>query len=216
MMIATSKKQSSEEISELLIRIGRLQFYIVSFILSGYVVFGQRFVRFWAGEGYGQAYFVALLTMIPLAVPLIQSIAYSNMVAQNKHRFRAIIYAVIAVINVITTYLVLPYYGIIGAAVCTAVAFALGNGIIMNIYYYRVMKLDIPGFWKNICRIAVVPVVMAIGSWFVINRLLPGDSMVVFLGGVAIYSVVFWLLNWYVSMNSYEKQLLLGMLKRRG
>ena len=214
MMIASKKNQSSEEISELMIRIGRLQFYIVSFILSGYVVFGQRFVKFWAGEGYDAAYYVALLTMVPLAVPLIQSIAYSTMVAQNKHSFRAIVYAVIAVLNVISTYLVLPYYGIIGAAVCTAVAFALGNGIIMNIYYHRSMKLNIKGFWMNIFRIIPVPLVMAIGAWLVVNRLWTGDSLVVFLLAVAVYSVVFWLLNWFICLNKYEKQLLLGMFRR--
>ncbi len=214
MMMATQNAQSSEEISELMIRIGRLQFYIVSFILSGYIVFGQRFIGFWAGEGYGAAYYVALLTMIPLAVPLIQSIAYSSMVAQNKHRFRAIVYAIIAVINVVSTYLVLPYFGIVGAAVCTAVAFVLGNGIIMNIYYYRTMKLDILGFWKNIGRIAIVPVAMLAVGWFVVNRLLSADSVAVFLAGVAVFSVVFWLLNWFLSMNRYEKQLFLGMIKR--
>lgn len=216
MVMSTKKEQTTGEVSELMIRIGRLQFYIVSFILSGYIVFGQHFIKFWAGESYGTAYYVALLNMFPLAVPLIQSIAYSSIVAQNKHRFRAITYAVIAVANVISTYLVLPYYGIIGAAVCTAVAFVLGNGIIMNIYYYRVMRLDILGFWKNIVRIAVVPVVMAAGGWFVVNRLLPADSMVVFLTGVVVYSLVFWLLSWFVSMNQYEKQLFLGMIKRRG
>ena len=122
---------------------------IVAFILSGYIVFGRIFIHFWSGDEYQDAYIVALLTMIPLAIPLIQNIAFSIILAQKKHQFRAIIYAVIAVINVVTTYLAIPRFGIIGAAVCTAIAFFLGNGLIMNIYYYRVTKLDIPRFWKK-------------------------------------------------------------------
>ncbi len=216
MMMATRKDQSPKEISELMVRIGRLQFYIVSFILAGYIVFGQYFLNFWAGPGYEAAYYVALLTMVPLAIPLIQSIAYSTMVAQNKHKFRAIIYAVIAVANVISTCLVLEPFGIIGAAVCTAVAFLLGNGIIMNIYYYKVIQLDIPGFWLNILKIAIVPVVMIVGGLLFVHHVLAPATIPIFLMEVAVFSVIFWVLNWLLSLNSYEKQLLTGMLKRRG
>ena len=216
MMIATHKDHSPKEISELMIRIGRLQFYIVSFILAGYTVFGQFFIKFWAGEGYGDAYYVALLTMVPLAIPLIQSIAYSTMVAQNKHQFRAIIYAIIAVANVVSTYLVLRRFGIIGAAVCTAVAFLLGNGIIMNIYYSKVIKLDIIGFWLNILRISIVPVAMIAGGLLFVHRVLPPVSIPIFLAEVAVFSVIFWVLNWLISLNPYEKQLLTGFFKKRG
>lgn len=215
MMIATKKERSSEEISELMIRIGRLQFYVVSFIISGYIVFGQRFIRIWAGDDYGAAYYVALLTLIPLGIPLIQSVAYSTIMAQNKHRFRAIVYAVIAVANVIATYLVLPYWGIVGAAACTAVAFILGNGILMNIYYYRAIKLNIPGFWKNIISISGVPAVMTVAGWFVLNLLLKTDAIWAFVIAVALYSVVFWVLCWFISMSKYEKQLFVGFLKRK-
>lgn len=215
-MMATKKDQSMDEISDIMIRVGRLQFFIVSFILSGYAVFGQCFIRIWAGEEYAEAYYVALLTMIPLSVPLIQSIALATITAQNKHRFRAVVYVVIAVVNVISTWLVLPYWGIIGAAACTMMAFTVGSGIVMNIYYYRVVKLDIPRFWENIYKIAIVPLLLAVCGWFVVNPLLYLNSWLELFIGALLYSVVFWLLNWFVNMNRSEKQLLLGNVIKRG
>lgn len=131
--------QPMEKLSELLIRIGRLQYYIVSLILSGYIVFGQIFIDVWAGKDYSQAYIIGLLTMVPLAVPLIQSIAFSVISAQNKLKFRTIVYAVIAVLNVIGTILAMPKFGIIGAAACTAVAFIV-EGILVNWYYWKDYK----------------------------------------------------------------------------
>lgn len=208
------KKHSNSDVSELLIRIGRIQFYIVSFVLSGYIVFGQDFISFWAGKGYEDAYWIALLTMVPLSIPLIQSIAYSSCVAQNKHRFRAIVYAVIAVINVISTYLVIPYFGIIGAAVCTAVSFIVGNGIIMNAYYQINMKLDIWGFWKNIIRISLIPIIMIIGGLLIVNYVFNLTSMIGLFIGVLIYSLIFWIAEWFLSMNSYEKNLFGSILKK--
>ncbi len=213
-MMLSVQDDSKQATSDLLKQIGRLQFYIVSFILSGYTVFGQKFIHLWAGEGYESAYYVALLTMVPLAVPLIQSIAYSACVAQNKHRFRAIIYAIIAVINVATTYLVLPAFGIIGAAVCTAVAFLLGNGIIMNIYYARELGFDIGGFWLTISRIAIAPLVVMATAYWVFNMVISDCSWIGLLIGAIVYSIVFWGASWIVCMNPSEKELFQSMLRK--
>ena len=60
MMIA-QRDSNTESVSELMIRVGRLQFYIVSFILSGYIVFGKSFLRLWAGVGYEEAYYLSLI-----------------------------------------------------------------------------------------------------------------------------------------------------------
>ena len=209
-----SRHEEIGQISELLIRIGRLQYLVVSFLLSGYIVFGQAFVRLWAGAEYADAYYVGLMTMIPLTVPLIQNIAFTTIVAQNKHRFRSIIYAVIAVVNVVSTYLVLPYYGILGAAACTAVAYILGQGIIMNIYYYKVTGLDIPGFWKNIGHMSIVPAVMIAASMVLLQNLKPIPSMLWLLADAVGYSILFAGLSWLISMNRYEKELFSGLVKK--
>lgn len=212
MMVA--KDTPRREISELLIRVGRLQYLVVSLILSGYISFGQVFLQLWVGDSYAEAYWIALMTMIPLAVPLIQNVAFTTIVAENKHRFRSIVYAIIAVFNVVSTYLVLPYYGIIGAAACTAISFILGQGIIMNIYYYRVTKLDIPAFWYNIGKMSLVPGGMILAGIPLVNRILPMTSLWWFLIWVVVYTAVFALLSWLFSMNRYEKDLVLGLLKK--
>lgn len=204
----------TKQLSELLIRIGRLQYFVVSFILSGYITFGKVFIHFWAGDSYALAYYIGLLTMIPLAVPLIQNIAYSVVVAQNKHQFRAIIYAFIAVLNVAGTIWAIPQYGIIGAAVCTAVAFLIGNGLIMNIYYYRVTGLDILGFWKNIVKISVVPVVLVVSGSMIINYIITIKNFMQFGIGVVVYTILFFVFSWLLSMNQYEKNLLIDIIKK--
>lgn len=206
------KNAPKQEISDLLIRVGRIQFLIVSFILSGYVVFGKTFICLWAGKEYLDAYYVALLTMIPLSVPLIQSIAYSTILAENRHRFRAIAYLIIAVVNVISTYIVLPFWGIIGAAACTGIAYIFGNGLIMNLYYYRAIQLDIPRFWINILKMSVLPLGLIIISWPIVNLLFGQLTPIAFLLGVAIYSLFFMGLAWKLIMNDYEQNLIKNIL----
>lgn len=208
-----AKEAPMEQISALLIRVGRLQYLVVSLLLSGYIVFGQAFIKLWAGQEYADAYYVGLMTMVPLGVPLIQNIAFTTIIAQNKHRFRSIVYAVIAVVNVVSTYLVLPYYGIIGAAACTAAAYILGQGIIMNIYYYKVTGLDIPAFWKNIAKMSIVPLFLIAVSMCVLHYLPPIMSILWLFAGAVGFTLVFAGLSWVISMNEYEKQLFSGLVK---
>lgn len=205
-------KRPIKDLSELLIRVGRLQYLIVSFFLSGYVVFGQTFILLWAGKGYEQAYYVGLLTMIPLAVPLIQNIAFTTIVAQNRHRFRAVVYGFIAVGNVISTYLCIPQYGVIGAAVCTGTAYVLGNGIIMNIYYYKVTQLDIPQFWKNIIKMSVVPVTLSIIGIVCVKMVISINTIYDLLIAALSFSIIFAMGSWLLSMNTYEKDLIREVL----
>ena len=181
--------QPMEKLSELLIRIGRLQYYIVSLILSGYIVFGQIFIDVWAGKDY------------------------SVISAQNKLKFRTIVYAVIAVLNVIGTILAMPKFGIIGAAACTAVAFIVGNGILMNWYYWKVIKLDIIGFWKNIIRISIAPVIMVVVGTVALRVITVKNLWMVLILGV-MYVVLFGIASWILEMNDYEKSLVTGMFHK--
>lgn len=208
------EKRPIKDISEILIRIGRVQYYIVSLILSGYIVFGKKFIYYWAGVSYANAYYIGLMTMLPLSIPLLQNIAFATIVAQNKHRFRAIVYVVIAVINAISTYMVIPVWGILGAAVCTCAAFLIGNGIIMNVYYYKVIRLDIMGFWKNIIQISVVPVCLIVASLYFFKYIFIINSIQTMMIAAIFYTCLFLLLSWKISMNEYEKNIFKSIIDK--
>lgn len=207
------EKQPVEKLSELLIRIGRLQYYIVSLILTGYIVFGQIFIDVWAGKDYSKAYIIGLLTMIPLAVPLIQNIAYAVTSAQNKLKFRTIVYAIMAVLNVVATIIVMPKFGIVGAAVCTAIAFVVGNGILMNWYYWKIIKLDILSFWKNILRISIIPIVLVVMFKMMFKFIVIKNLWTMLIYAV-IYTILFAIGSWLFEMNSYEKSLFNSIPKK--
>ena len=196
-----------EEWSNLFIRIGRLQFLIIGLIVSGFSVLGQVFIDLWAGPEYADAFWVAVLTMFPLCIPLIQNTGLSIVTAQNKHQFRSIVYLIIAIANVVSTYLVVPSMGIIGAALCSCVSYLLGQGLVMNIYYYKVTGLDIPRFWDNILRMAFIPAGMLIAGQFVM-KYVTLNSWLTFLMGVAVYTGIYAVLMYLFAMNDYEKDIL--------
>lgn len=205
--------KSNTELTDLMIRVGRLQGYIVSLVCTGFIAFGRQFIVLWAGEGYEEAYWVAIVTMIPACIPLIQNVALNVIIAQNKHRFRSLVFLLIACINVAGTILCVNNLGIIGAAVVTGVANILGTGIIMNWYYWKKIGLEIPRFWKSVGHLYIIPAIMCIAS-IIIFRFISLDNWIIILTYIAIYTLVFILLNWFIVMNDYEKDIVRGPIRK--
>lgn len=208
------EKRPVSVISELMIRVGRVQYLIIALVLGGFISFGQPFVILWGGEGYEEAYVVALITMIPLTIPLIQNVALNTLFAMKRHQFRSILYAVLAVANVVGTYLLIPVMGMVGAAWCTCVVFVIGQGFLMNWFYYKKIGLNIPLFWGNILKMTFVPGVMVAGAlglqryWITIENIWQ-------LGAAALtFTAIYGVTSWVISMNEYEKDLVRGFVRK--
>lgn len=200
---------SNTELTDMVIRFGRLQAYIVALVCSGFIAFGQQFIKLWAGPDYSEAYWVCLATMIPICIPLVQSVALNIIVAQNRHRFRSLVYLGIAIVNVVGTILCVNQFGIIGAAVVSGVAYIIGPGLILNWYYWKKIGLEIPRFWKEIVKLFIVPTIMAAITIFILN-FVTLDKWIALLVGIIIYTLVFAILNWFIVMNDYEKDIFRG------
>lgn len=199
------KDAPQEEFTRIFVKVGRLQFIIISFIVSAFVAFGRQFIQLWAGPEYGRAYYVALLTMVPVTVPLIQNTGMNILYALNRHKFRSVVYACVAVANVALTFWWVEEYGIIGAAMATCIAYVVGNILIINWYYHKKIGIDIPLFWKNILRMCPVMVLMGTGAWFVLDAV-PVTNWVVFFGLAGLYTVLYFLFAYRFMMNESEKK----------
>ena len=200
---------SNAELTDMVIRFGRLQAYIVALVCSGFIAFGQQFIKLWAGPDYSEAYWVCLATMVPVCIPLVQSVALNIIVAQNRHRFRSLVYLGIAIVNVIGTILCVNPFGIIGAAVVSGVAYIIGPGLILNWYYWKKIGLEIPRFWKEIVKLFIIPTIMAAVTIFILN-FVTLDKWITLLIGIIIYTLVFAIVNWFIVMNDYEKDIFRG------
>ena len=206
------KDVPKEEFTRLFIKVGRIQFIVISFIVSAFVAFGRQFITLWAGPEYSKAYYVALLTMIPVTIPLIQNTGLNILYAMNRHRFRSAVYSCIAVLNVVLTFLWVDKYGIIGAAMATCLAYVLGNVLIINWYYYRRIGIDIPLFWRNIAGMSPIMFIMGAAAWIALDAIRI-DSWFVFLCAAVCYTVVYLGLAYRFAMNQSERDTVMCPIK---
>lgn len=202
-------KTPKSELTDLFIKIGRMQNYILTAVLFGFVVLGKEFIGFWAGKGYEDAYVIALLVLAPATVPLIQSIGFLIIKAMNKHRFRAITYLIIAVLNAATSIPAAISFGGIGCALCTCVCALIGHGFIMNWYYYKKIGLDIPKFWRK--NIPIILLSAGVGTMaIVINSFLVSGNILLFLIKAVLFVAAVFVLQYFINMNDFEK----GIIKK--
>ena len=208
-----TKDASSKELSDLFIKTGRIQYIIMSFILGGFILIGQEFIDIWAGTEYADSFYIALVVMIPLTVPLIQNIGITILQAKNMQKFRSNIYIIIAILNVLASIPLAKILGGFGAALSTAASMIIGNIIIINIYYYKIVKIDIPCFWKNIF-IMSIPVVISIVLGKGISSIIKIEGYSGIMIKASIFSVIFFALMWLIGMNNYEKQLFISPINK--
>lgn len=205
-MVAQGK--SNSQISDVFIRTGRLQSFVLQFILSGFIVFGMPFIYYWAGADYNDSYYVALIFMLALYVPSIQSTAILILQARNNMRFRTILYLVISIISVVLQIIFSNCFGTIGCAIAVAVALVLGQGLIINIYYNTCQHLDVIAFWKNIITMSIPTVTITIISAYASSNI-KYDSMISVLLGIVVYSVIYLSISTRFSLKKSERELLL-------
>ena len=206
------RNAGKNELTELFIRIGRVQFLIIGLISTGFIAFGRQFISLWVGNSYMEAYSIALLTLLPLCIPLIQNTGITILVAQNKHQFRAVVYFIIAIANVVSTWLIVKYtnLGGFGAALCSCISFVAGQGIVMNFYYWKKTGIDIPLFWRNILKMAIIPACMCVITMLGIKftGVFTERNWIVFFALVFVYTAIYIFLMYKLAMNDYEKNIL--------
>ena len=207
-----TQKISNEEISNLFIRVGRIQYIIMAFILSGFILFGKEFINIWAGKDYEEAYTITLIIMIPLIVPLVQNIGITILQAKNQLKFRSLLYIIVAIIGIALSILLAKKYSGIGCAIGTSISLILGNVIVINIYYWKKIKIDIPRFWKEISQISI-PIISITIIYLVIKNNIIYSNSIILIAEILSFAIFYLVFIWKFGMNIYEKELFITFLK---
>ncbi|MPM92017.1 hypothetical protein SDC9_139151 [bioreactor metagenome] len=212
-IIVAEKEKMNSKLTQLFTKVARLQFLILMLILMCFIFLGPYFIRMWAGENYGEAYTVALLLFTSEFVPLIQNLGIEIQRAKNMHKFRSVLYIVIALINLIISIPLCYKFGIVGCALGTALGQVIGNTIIMNIYYEKKIKLDMKYFWKNILKfLPALALPFAIGIIFTLFY--GANNVWDFIFEAVILVTSYCISMWFLGINSFEKELIRKPIKQ--
>lgn len=217
-LVNTYKQDSPEQrraLTELFVKVGRIQFLLLSLIASGVVFFGDRFIYYWAGEeAYSKdSYYIAIILILPSIISLSQNIGIEIQRAMNRHHYRSYLYGLTALINLVSSYFMCQVWGGIGSAIGTGGACVIATVILMNIVYNKKINIEIKEYWKNIARqtVGMLPA-FVIGA--LMMRFLTVDSIIKLVIYIGVYSIVFCVDIYFLSMNKYEKELITKLVSK--
>ncbi len=202
-----AENQPTRELDKLFIRVGRLQFISLGCIFWGFVAVGRSFVVLWGGDAkFAVDYAVTLLLFGATLWANIQMLGYEILRAKNMHKFSALVYLAIALGNAVLSIPLCMQWGVLGAAIGTALATGAGM-LVMNRYYHRSVGLNIPRFWLRIRHLVpamIVPGILAI----VIAVLLYPTNYFQIAGILCVFVAVYGVSMWLFGMDRYERNLI--------
>lgn len=195
------------KITELMSKIGRIQFMVLGAIFTGFVFLGKRFIQIWAGTAYSDAYNITILLIGPVIIPLIQSLGIEVQRAKNMHQFRSVAYVIMAIINIFVSIPLCQKYGGVGCAIGTAVSIVIANGVIMNVYYHKKIGINILYFWSQILKLLPsfgIPILAGL----LLNRFAMSCKVLIYILFLLIYLVLCGFSFWLFGLNDNEKEMM--------
>ncbi|MCD7796466.1 MAG: oligosaccharide flippase family protein, partial [Clostridiales bacterium] len=187
---ADDENNQRKVLTEFFTKVGRIQFLVLALIASGVVFFGKDFIYLWAGEGYDDAYLVAVMRIITGTIPLIENVGIEIQRAENRHYYGSIILFIGALFNLGLTIYLCQVWGAVGAAVGTAITAVTANGIIMNIVYHKKMNINVIVFWKNIFKQLLGMIVpFIVGTLIMLYA--KTDTIITLLIWIIVYALVY-------------------------
>lgn len=203
-----SKGATKKDFSDIFVKVGRIQFILLSCVLTGFILFGKQFIHLWSFGSLNSedSYFMTLMIIIPLTLDLIQGLAQTILQAVNKFYFRSVLFLIIDILTIFAASLVIKLYGGIWYALATGLNFLIFV-IILNIFYVKSLSLDIKTFWKQILKMSI-PVLLCLLIGIPLNYIKISSSIINLGIKIILYLIIYVAIMWFFVMNSYEKELL--------
>jgi O-antigen/teichoic acid export membrane protein len=198
------------ELTSMMIKIGRFSFLILLLILGGFFLFGQQFVLLWVGKTYSDSWIIAFTIMVSYTVPLVQTFANSILEATNRFYFKSLTYIFFIVLGTALGAFLVKDYGSLGLLFGSTLGWIISQ-VVMNIYYQKVMKLELRRFFSAVSDRIVPAFLLLLVLGYFLNYL-PGSGWMNLVSKIAVFVGLFAVIMFQLGMNEFEKQTVLEFL----
>ncbi|HHX67518.1 MAG TPA: oligosaccharide flippase family protein [Gallicola sp.] len=213
--IISSNSDSEVKINNLLIKVGRIQFFIAGLIVIGFITMGYEFIHLWVGQSFSNSYYIAVLLITPMIITLTQEIANTVLIVKNKLKYKAKSSLIVAIISVFLSLILSPLWGAVGAAFSIFIGNIIGQVIYLNFVYKNLLTIDINMFFRKCHKNMAVPFLLTLFIGLVMQQVITSGSLVIFVIKAIAISIIYTTLMWKISFNNFEKELIYKIIRNR-
>lgn len=203
----------AKDFMEEMIRVGRILFMILGFIWITFVVFGQSFVNLWVGNENSEGYLVAVIIIFPMIFSMTQSVGSQILWAKGKHQVQAYLKIIVSILNIGLTLVLIKWNPLIGASLGTAISLLVGDVLVMNVVYSKIIKISIKNYYIRLFKGIVPSLFFVLITGLIVNVKMV-NSWKGFLISCAIMTGSYILVMWFLGMNKYEKDVVKSFTRK--
>ena len=171
---------SEKEINVLMCKVGKFHTYTIGLIIIGFICVGSRFIDIWMGKGYETVYICAVLLMLPSIIDVPQQIAKTSLLTLNIVKQQAGIYVIMAVVSICLSFLLIPSFGAVGAAVAVCCAYFVRT-FLFNLLYKKKLPVKLGHYFKTVYLKWGIVAIITFLTGYIANILLQKDGVIAFL-----------------------------------
>lgn len=204
-------KASPAQLTDEMVKVGRIVFMVLSLIWCGFLVNGREFITLWAGTENAQAYSVAAILMTAQLFILTESIGTQILWALNQHREQTILKTVIVLSNIVLTILLIQWKPLLGATIGTFLSLMLGDVLVMNLIFRKKLSIHLAEYYKRLFQGIIPCLIPALVVGLLVRRFIPVGWMWLCLKILIMVSVYGAAMLWF-GMTQYEKELFYSII----
>lgn len=197
---------NAETYTNEMIKVGKINMLILFSILGVFYLFGQKFIKLWIGNAYQQSWLIAMLIMLAMTLPLVQSFGTSILEAKKKNRFKSILSISTLSIGIFCGYLLSFNYGMYGMIYPLVIAIFI-NSIVMLWYFKKVFQLKIGLFLRNVFLKSVINLVILIVVFKVFLYNIEIENWLILLVFMTAFTAIYLISSYVFVLNKEEKKL---------
>ena len=201
------------DVLPLMVKIGRIQIYITSLIVFGVICLGEQFINLWVGDDFTESYLCALFVIIPCLFQLPQEIGSQTIFAKNKVKKLAMVYVLMAFVNIMLAVALVPHYNALGICISIFVAYMV-RIVGMDCIFYKDLHINVFLFFKKTFIKLSIPMILCLFLGLEINSLINIGSWLGFILKGMCFVASYTLVIFLFAMNEYEKFVVLSPIKK--
>lgn len=202
-----------KELTNSLVEPSRLIVLIGGTVLFGFIAVGKQFICLLYGYDYINAWYIAIVIMIPMFINMSNGVIINVLDVMNKRLSRSFILIFTTIANIIMTVFFLNVWGIVGAAIATAIATMVGQILIMNIYYKKIIGIDVLHLFHEIYAGILGFQILGCVVAFVIGTFISSNILGMMIGGI-VYCLISFVGFWFFGANAEEKEKITKIRKK--
>ena len=212
-MVARIVSSDKGNVLPLMIRVGRIQIFIVGLVVFGFLCLGNSFIYNWVGEEFSNSFICALLLIFPSFLHLPQQIGQETIYASNKVKKLAFVFIIMAVSNLLGAFLLAPSLGAVGICISIFIAYIVRT-VGMDIIFYRDLQIDVFEFIKKTYLAVMAPLAVSVLVSLGIMQMVSIQGWTGFLIKGVLFCTIYLGITYKFSMNETERNLIRLPMKK--